>query len=192
MCALDHFDIDPLCIRYTLTGYIGLGFYFYDSKDAWRAPYALTMIPPIILCAGIYWMPESPRYLLLKGRNEEAWAIITRLHSDPSDPQDEFAKREYYQMHRQIEFDATMRPGYKEMFTRPSYRKRVFITVTLLVCVMSSGVLVIQSKTLRPFPNNASLIAQINQIMALFSTVPWAMVQWNSFSCKQDTQQQLL
>ncbi|OQU94412.1 hypothetical protein CLAIMM_00770 [Cladophialophora immunda] len=140
-------DIAPIMINvgYTLTGYVGVGFYFFDSKDAWRGPMALTMIPPLILCCGIYWIPESPRYLLLKDRYEEAWAIIARLHSDPRDPHNEFAKREYYQMQRQIKFDASLNTGYKEIFTRPSYRKRAFISIILMVCVMSSGVLTIQN-----------------------------------------------
>ena len=46
---------------------------------------------------------------------------------------------------KQIELDRTLEASYKEIFTRPSYRKRAVITVTLLFCVMSSGILVIQN-----------------------------------------------
>jgi hypothetical protein len=41
--------------------------------------------------------------------------------------------------------DRTLQASYKEIFTRPSYRKRAVITITLLFCVMSSGILVIQN-----------------------------------------------
>jgi hypothetical protein len=106
------------------------------------------MIPAVILCIGIYWIPESPRWLISQDRLEEAWTIVSRLHSDPGDPQDEFAKREYYQMHKQIMFDSTLKSGYKELLTRPSYQKRIFITMALCFCVFSSGVLTIQSTCL--------------------------------------------
>ena len=85
-------------IAYTITGYIGLGFYFLDTPMAWRGPLALTTLPPLIICSAIYWFPESPRYLLSKGRDAEAWRVVDRLHSDRSDPNNGFAKREFYQM----------------------------------------------------------------------------------------------
>ena len=85
-------------IAYTITGYIGLGFFFLDTPTAWRGPLAMTTLPSLIICLFIYWFPESPRYLLSKGRDAEAWRVVDRLHSDKSDPRNQFAKREYYQM----------------------------------------------------------------------------------------------
>lgn len=86
-------------VAYVVTGYIGLGFFFFESSDAWRGPLALTMIPPLVVCLGIYWIPESPRWLLSKGREEEAWEVLSRLHRDPTDANNEFARREFYQMY---------------------------------------------------------------------------------------------
>jgi hypothetical protein len=93
-------------------------------------------------------LPESPRFLIAKNRNEEAWAIIHRLHSDPNDPTDEFAKREFYQIYKQIQFDQTLKTGYLEILKRPSYRKRAFISIILAFCIMSDGLITIQSNTL--------------------------------------------
>ncbi|KAF2161521.1 hypothetical protein M409DRAFT_69644 [Zasmidium cellare ATCC 36951] len=132
-------------VAYVVTGYIGLGFYFLDTPTAWRGPLALTTLPPLIICLFIYWFPESPRYLLSKGRDAEAWSVVEKLHTDPSDPSNQFAKREFYKMLKQIELDRALKASYKEIFTRPSYRKRAIITMTLLFCVMSSGILVIQN-----------------------------------------------
>jgi hypothetical protein len=88
-------------------------------------------------------MPESPRYLLAKDRIEEAREIIHRMHSDPSDPTDEFAKREFYQMQKQIALDKTFATSYWGIFKQPSMRKRALTTILLEFCLMSSGVLVI-------------------------------------------------
>ena len=134
-----------LNLGYTIAGYVGVGFFFYTGGNQWRGAMGLVMLFPAILLAGIYWMPESPRYLLSKGRVDEAWAIIHRLRSESIDANDEFAKREFYQMRKQIELDTTMKTSYVEIFRKPSYRKRAIITMYLFFSLISSGVLVINS-----------------------------------------------
>lgn len=136
-----------MMLGYTIACYVGLGFYFVQGGNQWRGAMSLQMVLPAVVLCGIYWMPESPRYLLSKDRIEEARAIIHRMHSDPSDPTDEFAKREFYQMQKQIALDITFKTSYWEIFTRPSMRKRALTTILLEFCLMSSGVLVILSKS---------------------------------------------
>lgn len=109
---------------------------------------ALQMALPAIVLSGIYWMPESPRYLLSKDRVEAARDIVHRMHSDPSDPTDEFAKREFYQMQMQIALDNTFATSYWDILTQPSMRKRALTTILLEFCLMSSGILVILSKSI--------------------------------------------
>ncbi|KAK5000699.1 hypothetical protein LTR66_000490 [Elasticomyces elasticus] len=132
-----------LNLGYVVAGYIGHGFYFYSGGNQWRGPMALQMLFPFILICGLWWMPESPRWLLSKDRADEAWAVVQRLHVNPTDPNDHFAEDEFDQMRRQIELDRTFKTSYKEIFTRPSYRKRALITMFLTYSLMSSGVLVI-------------------------------------------------
>ncbi|KAK3670022.1 hypothetical protein LTR78_010121 [Recurvomyces mirabilis] len=140
-------DIHAVLLKfgYTLAGYVGVGFYSYSGNEHWRAALSFVMLFPAILLAGIHWMPESPRYLLSKGRVEEAWAVVKRLRSDPQDSSDEYAEREFYQMPKQIELDATLKASYLDTFRRPSYRKPALITIYLFFSLVSSGVLVINS-----------------------------------------------
>lgn len=42
-------------------------------------------IPAIILCAGLFWMPFSPRLLVNKGRDEEAIKTLSYLRNLPRD-----------------------------------------------------------------------------------------------------------
>jgi len=137
-------------IGYTTIGFVGVGFYYYQSENSWRGPLGITIFPPFVLLCIINWLPESPRHLISKHRHEEAWAIIHRLHSDPSDSTDEFAKREYYQICKQIHFDRTLKTGYWEILKRPSYRKRALISMALAFCIMSDGLITIQSNFHRP------------------------------------------
>ncbi|KAL2408470.1 putative glucose transporter rco-3 [Exophiala dermatitidis] len=56
-----------------------------QSEAAWRIPFALQIVPALILGIGMLAFPESPRYLLSKGRDEAALASLSkvrRLHID--------------------------------------------------------------------------------------------------------------
>ena len=141
-----------LNLGYTIAGYVGVGFYFYTGGNQWRGAMGLTMLFPALLLAGIHWIPESPRYLLSKGRTDEAWAVVRRLHAGSNDADAEFARREFYQMRKQIELDRTMKTSYAEIFRKPSYRKRALITMYLFFSLISSGVLVINSMFLPELP----------------------------------------
>ena len=63
----------------------------------------------VILC---FFIPESPRFLLMKGRVDEARDIVFKLHSSANDPDQEYARAEFYQMSKQAEIDRTMDPGW--------------------------------------------------------------------------------
>ncbi|MES2988819.1 MAG: sugar porter family MFS transporter [Pseudomonadota bacterium] len=51
--------------------------------EAWRWMYLLQAVPAVVFLIALFFIPESPRYLVAKGRNEEALAVLTSL-SGPS------------------------------------------------------------------------------------------------------------
>lgn len=152
-----------MLLGYCIGIYAGLGFYFVSGHNQWRGILGIQMVLPIIILCGIYWMPESPRYLLSKDRIEEAWAITKRLHVVGSDPgSHEFAAREFYQMRKQIELDNRYRTSYLGIFTKPSLRKRAIMTIFLEFSIYSCGVLVLLSSYMLPFRE----ISQVTQLTA--------------------------
>jgi hypothetical protein len=106
-----------------------------SSKDAWRGPFAVGCLPPLILLSGIYWLPESPRWLMINGRYEEARRNLLKLHTP------EEAAIEIVQIQAQMEIDRTLRSSYWAMFTKPSYRKRTLIGMATTASIQFSGIL---------------------------------------------------
>jgi MFS family permease len=140
-------------IGYLVSAYVGVGFFYYQggSGKQWRAPLALSCLAPLINLAIIPFVPESPRFLLTKGRSEEAWAIVRDLHFSNDDPSHDYAKKEFYQIQKQLQLDGSLNSSWKEMLVRPSYRKRMFIACGLLSLIYCTGTLVIASAYLSPF-----------------------------------------
>ncbi|KAI0881079.1 general substrate transporter [Annulohypoxylon maeteangense] len=73
--------------------WIDLGFSFIEGSIAWRFPLAFQIVFCLFILSFIWNMPESPRWLILKNREEEALEILAAL-ADAS-PDDKEVKNEF-------------------------------------------------------------------------------------------------
>ncbi|KAL7940862.1 general substrate transporter [Trichoderma barbatum] len=67
-----------LVFGYMLSSWLGFACYFATAQRpdfAWRFPLCMQRFGPLVLLIASYWIPESPRWLLHKGRLEEAWTV---------------------------------------------------------------------------------------------------------------------
>jgi sugar porter (SP) family MFS transporter len=55
------------------------------DSGSYRIPIALQLLWAVILAVGLFFLPESPRYLVKKGRMEEAAIVLSRLREQPVD-----------------------------------------------------------------------------------------------------------
>lgn len=135
-----------IALGYALASYMGMAFFFADSPSlTWRGPLGIALIWPVLMILVTFVVPESPRFLLMKGRVAEAEAIVMRLHSTKGDPEQSFAREEFYQMAKQTEVDRTLDPGWVAMFTKKGYRRRTAIAMGFAFIGQSTGVLVINN-----------------------------------------------
>ncbi|MHA6720085.1 sugar porter family MFS transporter [Sphingomonas sp. RS6] len=52
---------------------------FWGGLEAWRWMYLMQAIPAAVFLIALFFIPESPRYLVAKGRTEEAGKVLTDL-----------------------------------------------------------------------------------------------------------------
>lgn len=72
----------------SLTNWMNYGFtYLPNSTVSWRFPLAFQIFFAFVTMFLVAFLPESPRWLILKDRMEEAAGVIGRLHAKPrTDP----------------------------------------------------------------------------------------------------------
>jgi hypothetical protein len=125
-------------LGYSIAGWLGYACFFMSATDrhaqfAWRFPLAFQCVFPLMLLVGNKFVPYSPRWLLSKGRKEEAYEIVKKLHATKNDPNHIHAKEEFYLMEKQYELDASMGPtGIFELFKGRANQKRSLMAFVLM------------------------------------------------------------
>lgn len=113
----------------------------YENSWAWRIPSILQLAIPIVALPAVLLMPESPRYLISKGKRQQARDIMTRLHAngDESSPLVDFEMRE---IEEAIASDAKISSStsWGDLFNTKGNRHRALISITLGVFAQWNGV----------------------------------------------------
>ena len=107
--------------------YISYGCSFIRGNTAsFRVPWALQMIPAIILFFGMIILPESPRWLATKDRWEECEQVLILTHGK-GDPDSPWVAREYQEIKQWLEIERQSKAvSYIELFS-PRYINRTHI-----------------------------------------------------------------
>ncbi|KAH8728123.1 high affinity glucose transporter [Phaeosphaeriaceae sp. PMI808] len=84
--------------------YISYGCVYMEGARAFRIPWALQMVPAIVLAIGLVFLPESPRWLARHDRWEETQAVLTLVHGK-GDPNSPFVQLEMDEIKQMIDFE---------------------------------------------------------------------------------------
>ncbi|KKK15278.1 hypothetical protein ARAM_001921 [Aspergillus rambellii] len=113
-----------------------------SSEFQWRFPLAFQTVPALLLFIGLFFLPESPRYLVEKEKYDEAMKILRKLHYDGTN--EDWIQQEYAEITSTIEAEkAVAAPGWLIMFKVPQYRTRLLHGVAVQVFTQMTGINVI-------------------------------------------------
>jgi hypothetical protein len=131
------------CLTVSLGSIVAAGITFgtfnMRSNWGWRIPSLIQVFPSALQMIFIPLLPESPRWLISKGRSEEALAILTKYHAE-GDVNSEFVKAEYAQIEATIELELeTSKMTWREFAGTSGMRKRMLIAAFLGLFTQWSG-----------------------------------------------------
>lgn len=90
---------------------MGVAFGGLEEDLAWRLMLGSTVVLPLVVCAQVYYCPESPRWLIQHNKVEKAFESFRTLR--PSDLQ---AARDLYYAYVGVEIERKVNKG-KNFFT---------------------------------------------------------------------------
>lgn len=125
---------------YIVCSLCGLIFSFVDHPVQWRLTFVVLTVAAVGFACSLYFLPESPRWLMENGREEQARAELERLHSTKSDPDGTLARAEATQIKAQVEAEKNLPKGYIYIFKTPALRKRAFCSILLWVMGQGTGI----------------------------------------------------
>lgn len=109
------------------------------STWGWRIPSVLQAFPSILQIAFVYFLPESPRWLISKGRSEEAFDILAKYHAE-GDRESELVKAEFVQIETTLKLEEeTQKVGWRALLKTPGMRRRLLIGSMLGLFTQWSG-----------------------------------------------------
>ncbi|KAI1080755.1 general substrate transporter [Whalleya microplaca] len=125
---------------YIVCSLCSLIFSFVQHPVQWRLTFIVLTVAAVGFACSLYFLPESPRWLMEKGRDEQAKAELERLHSTKADPNGTLARAEAAQIKAQVDAERHLPKSYIYIFKTPHLRKRALCSILLWIMGQGTGI----------------------------------------------------
>ncbi|MGF9889398.1 sugar porter family MFS transporter [Priestia megaterium] len=105
-----------------------------ENPHVWRYMLPIAAIPAVFLFFGMLRVPESPRWLVSKGKNDEALTVLQKIRENKR------AKSELQEIESAYEQEAKMEKATFKDLTTPWVRRVVFLGIGIAVVQQITGV----------------------------------------------------
>ncbi|VUC28437.1 unnamed protein product [Clonostachys rosea] len=104
----------------------------WSSTDwRWRVPCLFQAVAPALVCLHLFFMPESPRWLIDHDRTEEALKILADEHAN-GDANDELVRFEYEEICQALQAEKDNKNSkYSDLVKTPGNRRRLLVLVAM-------------------------------------------------------------
>lgn len=101
-----------------------------QHPNAFRIPWAVQIVPGLLLVVGMIWFPKSPRWLASKDRWDEALSVLADIHAggNPNDPK---VLAEYKEIEDSIRFEREVAINSYTALVQPKMVKRVLLGMSI-------------------------------------------------------------
>lgn len=140
--------------------------YAEPSQAAWRFPVAMQLVFAFFVMSLIFWLPESPRWLVLKDRRDEAAKVLSALY-DTSDREEAISEQlndidAAIETENSTDWTAVFRQGLSKA------RTRTILAVSIQVMNQFCGINVMTFYATSVFQNEIGLSPFISRILSGF------------------------
>ena len=166
-----------------LTAGLALSYWFIyafsfaqPSAVSWRAPIALSLIfivPALLL---ISFLPESPRWLILQAREQEAISVLSALNEMPEDSED--VRREILQIKNAVIYMA--KAPMTRVFSNGDYRylHRTLLAIGLQIMQQFTGVNLFMQYLGGMFANQLHFDPRLSMLLAACSSTEFFLASF--------------
>ncbi|EKG17461.1 General substrate transporter [Macrophomina phaseolina MS6] len=111
----------------------------YTSDAAWRIPVGVQAAMPVMQLVGIWFLPESPRWLCAKDRSDEAFQVLVKYHAN-NDAHSAFVEQELFEIQETIRLEQlSSNNSWLDLVRTPGNRKRLLLIILTAFFSQCSG-----------------------------------------------------
>ena len=131
-------------LGYVIGAWGTYGCFRIEGQWSWKLPVLIQVIPSAYQLSLIFFCPESPRWLIAKGKPEQAREILVKYHGE-GDHNSELVNFEFAEIQKVIAEELEQDMTWKAFFASKPNLKRIALCFATAVFSQSSGNLLVSN-----------------------------------------------